>query len=458
MRARARRLSFALPVGTVMDLEDRQIGIRAQDIQTGLQDVDLRGSYSPELVNTRLVGMAERLAIHLRGSELISLDEPEEHSRFVASASFLGIDPLNLPRVIKVLEEVGVVRNVQWQGGDRIARLEESVPYFGSLYELMGEYWREANPTEVETASVALLDRLALPPVSKEDALSDLGLDQRALEGVVTIGQAGGYIKELVAPSTGETLISSPLFWEENPEALFALLQKYSAPDIATAIKSVRMHQGYPVPSVDGPNVKRSDRIIAEAMAHGLLPTPAVTSTRGKKYFAFTPYVGGKILIPVEKVILQKARALLSCVRYGEQYGAITRIRDPKALLEALRDKRMIGPHTEIAMQYHTLAIPPAKVARIERVGSSGKFLLRLIDTEENLKALALACDMLEVGEVITERLVGERHGRLFPQGMQEPLTTLSEIVRRRVPELSDEAFQRDVERLVESTREGAWS
>lgn len=40
---------------------------------------------------------------------------------------------------------------------------------------------------------------------------------------------------------------------------------------------------------------------------------------------------------PEEKSILNKARAILACVRYGEHYGSITKITEPKILVEMLK-------------------------------------------------------------------------------------------------------------------------
>ncbi len=49
-------------------MDHRDIGLRAQDIQTGLQEVDLRGPASGRFDKTMLVGMAERLCIPVYGA------------------------------------------------------------------------------------------------------------------------------------------------------------------------------------------------------------------------------------------------------------------------------------------------------------------------------------------------------------------------------------------------------
>ena len=80
-----------------------------------------------------------------------------------------------------------------------------------------------------------------------------------------------------------------------------------------------------------------ANRIVVEAMAMGLLPSPQVDSFGGRRRFAFTPYQGQIALTESERAVLQKARAVVACIRYGEHFGTITKVDDPEAIVGALQ-------------------------------------------------------------------------------------------------------------------------
>ncbi len=427
-----------------MKITDQEIGLRAQDIQTGLQDVGLGGPASGLLDTTRLIGMAERLAIHIRGAEVI-----DDYERLCAVGSRLGIDSLVLPNVLEVLEEAEFV-TVQ-RGGTRV--VYEDVPYFGDIYERLGSLWRSRRTTEIEQASVHLLQTLASAPLTANDLSQSLGLTKPDLALIKDLGDTGGYIRAYRSPSDGDEVVYSPLFWDEHPEAVYSLLKKYTAEEIAAAIGGVREYQGLPLLDLTS-TPTRETQILLEAINYGILPTPAVDASRGKRYFAFTPYAGSLPLSASEKAVVQKARAVLACIRYGQHFGGITKIRHPELILNALAEKGRLGAHSEIGRQYSLLVMEG--VGRIVKDSIySDRYHFVLIDTEDNKKALAVARDMLVVGEAITERGLDKPvRDVLFSSGVvQEPLTTLAEF--KRNPKYSDESIKRDFERLVDRVRGG---
>jgi hypothetical protein len=98
-----------------------------------------------------------------------------------------------------------------------------------------------------------------------------------------------------------------------------------------------------------------------------------------------------------EKVIAVKAMAIVSCVRYGQDYAQITKIKyPPEVILGALLERRKIGPHSEILSQYSPLVKLGVGV-----IGKAalGRYTFHLTDTEENLKALELAIALVAIGE-----------------------------------------------------------
>ncbi|TEU18111.1 MAG: hypothetical protein E3J21_06715 [Anaerolineales bacterium] len=424
-----------------MTIENTSIGLRAQDIQTCLQKVGLRGLAAGKLDVTRLVGMAERLAIHIRGKEVLQNDEVLQ-----AMAGHLGIDSLILPRVLDVLEEVGFIQ----RRGDQIY---DRVPYFTNIYEPMGEFWQASNPSEIEQVSVQLLDDLAKSPVPEDEIRSTYSITGQDFDLVKRLGETGSYLRSYRSPTDDTDVLYSPVFWDENPEALFEMLTRYPAEEIAEAIASVRAYQGYPMVNLKKPRPSRKDLIILEAMDRGILPTPSVTSTAGKRHFVFTPYSGGIVLTAQEKAILDKARAILACVRYGQHYAQVTRIRDPLLIINALEDRKRLGSHSEIRQQYFILW--EKGIARFSQdTEHSNRYWLHVIDNEENMKALRLARDMLTVGEAITERGLDPRvRAILFSGTYDEPLTALAE--RRQEMSLSRTDFTALLDRIIDGVREG---
>jgi len=422
-------------------MENTSIGLRAQDIQTCLQKIELRGLAVGRLDVTRLVGMAERLAIHIRGKEVLQNDVVLQ-----AMAGHLGIDSLVLPRVLGVLEEVGFIQ----RRGDQIY---DRVPYFTNIYEPMGEFWQASNPSEIEQVSVQLLDDLAKSPAPEVEIRSTYSINSQDFDLVKRLGEAGSYLRGYESPTDGANVLYSPIFWDENPEALFELLMKYSAGEIADAIASVRAYQGYPIVELKKPNPSRKDLIILEAMDRGILPTPSVTSTAGKRHFVFTPYSGGIVLTAQERAILDKARVILACVRYGQHFAMITKIQDPILIISALQERKRLGPHSEILQQYFILW--EKGIARFSQdTEHSNRYWLHVIDNEENMKALQLARDMLTVGEAITERGLDPRvRAILFSGTYDEPLTALAE--RRQEMSLSATDLTALLDRITDGIREG---
>ncbi|CAM5522529.1 hypothetical protein [Pseudomonas fragi] len=356
---------------------DREIiGRRSQDVQSGLRDVsDLR--VSATIPVTRQIGMAAQLAVHIRG-----LDTIENIVGFHHFCNNLGITSDSLPTVLGTLEQIGWIRVVPNVFAPK--RIEENIPFFQELYGLLGEQWSERKPGELEQATMAIIDRLTVAPVPLETLALELGLKPVDIQTVIDIGDLGGYLRQYDSPKDNIPILYAPLFTEENPETLLNFIAKN--PGSHSAIESVfqaaRSHPGAPISALEV-----SNPLVLELVNENILRAPAIISSGGAQSFAFAPY---KTTQP--RAILEKARIILACVRYGEGYSSITQIADPSAILKGLRDRKMIGrtPHSNIQSQYAAAA--NMGVGWIEPEG--GRFRFRLYDTEDNLAAVDLAIAM----------------------------------------------------------------
>ncbi|OGP26911.1 MAG: hypothetical protein A2038_11040 [Deltaproteobacteria bacterium GWA2_57_13] len=283
-------------------LDPVKVGLRAQDIQTSLQDVDL-GPLGAETKNLRLLGMAERLAIHIRGTDVI-----DDYKRLEYIGSQFGIDSLVLPSVLNVLEELEWVR-VEGKGAKR--KVEESVPFFRDIYSAAGKYFLNTNPGEVEQGTITVCDSLALSPMTEYDLRKRTGLDSKAYQMIHDIGASGKFIDEYRSERDKVAILYSPLYWVEHPqklEAMYELLKQFGADHVYNVLKKIRDYQGLPlldeIFKKDPKSLGQEQNIISEAIRRGIIMAPQVSSFKGQKNFGFTPHIG----VPLEeKSILEKA-------------------------------------------------------------------------------------------------------------------------------------------------------
>lgn len=357
-------------------MDSESIGRRSQDVQAGLRDVvDPRVSATVPV--TRQIGMAAQLAVHIRGLDTIS-----NIVGFYQFCTNLGISSDSLPMILSTLEQIGWVRVSPNPYAPQ--RIEESIPYFQEIYGALGEQWSLRKPGELEQLTMAILDRLTVAPIPWEVLVSELGVSDADLQTVVDIGDLGSYLRQYDSPRDRVPILYAPLFTDENPETLLNFIAKKpgSHQDIEAVFKATRAHPGVSISSLASANP-----LVLELVNENVLRAPAIVSSGGSQSFAFAPY---KTTQP--RAILEKARIILACVRYGEGYSSITRISDPTRILEGLRDRKMIGrtPHSNIQSQYAAAA--SMGVGWIEP--ENGRFRFRLYETEDNQAAVDLAIAM----------------------------------------------------------------
>ncbi|HVU02305.1 MAG TPA: hypothetical protein VHE30_11160 [Polyangiaceae bacterium] len=377
-----------LGVGQMANKIDKHmLGVRAQDFHEGLKEVASYGPKEVHLKNTLLIGKAATLAAHLRG-----LNAVEDHEALAYLAADLGISGLELDRVLRELETVDFATIKK--NGDTIKRIELRIPELREGYEELGNRWEELHPSEVERAAVEMLHDVAAVPRPKEDLQRSSGLDTKNFELVLSIGSTGA-LMETYEDDDGEPLIYSPLTVEENPRPLIELARKFPSDDVVLALNAVRNEQGLP----EGIGAANNNPVIIEAVLSGVLAPVRIQTAQGERRFFFAP----RGQIPAsEKVILDKARAILACVRSGQHFADYRKIFNPAALLRKLRrEKTFSYSRPDYPEQYGLLV--SKQIAIIDPDTSrDGFFHFHLLDTDENIKALDLAIGLLEVGDAST--------------------------------------------------------
>nr|WP_227457248.1 hypothetical protein [Micromonospora purpureochromogenes] len=408
-------------------LEDFSAGLRCHDIHNGLRNVDPNSATLTPLADTRTVGMAASLASLVRGQDIVS--DAEALKTIVAEQ--LDISPYAFNAVVDTLERAGLVDGVQ-RRGQKIVSFTETVPFHEDLYQRLGGAWRDDQPSQLEQEMLAVVDRLAHSPVPSEELEDELGLDHGDVPRLIEIGKAASLING-VSLIDGEVLYS-PFFGFENPELLGSLLEQHGSGRIAEELAAVRSHQGLPVDEGSYP-------ALADAISRGFILAPSVTRPEGfDQPFATLPYLPDPSLLTVRKAVLEKALAVIACVRCGEHFGGATSARDPARLLTALLDPNRghrLSPHSSHKRQYQLLY----RMQIVDFVPSGNWVMPQLIVTDDNVEAVRLARDLMTYGEPIEDRAGDDAARGLLSLNSpyQAPLQTVSR--HREKKTLSDKEY-----------------
>ncbi len=130
--------------------------------------------------------------------------------------------------------------------------------------------------------------------------------------------------------------------------------------------------------------------------------------------------------------------ALIASVRQGQLLANRFPIKWPGAILNALKRDGWLRPTSETYAQYNQLAI--LKVGRLERV-TGDRYKFTLISSEENLKALDLAIQLIQDGNVLNMEINQEARIALqHDQTYIESIISSSDLRKSETVTLDEEA------------------
>ena len=365
-------------------------GLRCQDVTLGVRELNPLDPALGTVRATHTVGMAADLAGLLRGREVVEgLD-----ALTVVAAETLDIAPVALEPVLDLLEQAGLV-TLRRQNG-QIFEIFESIPIYQSLYDSLGAAWRERQPRQIEQELITVVDRLTKHPLPFESLTEDLGIDKSDIDPLYRLGVDTSIFKTV--ETVDGILLYSPYMAFENPGGMYAALQNHGSGQIAEALAKVSDYQGYPVNAQDEP-------ILLDTIARGIIPAPAVQRPGLDLIsFATMPYAFDRSLTRDRKPTLDKALAIVACVRCGEHFGGATNARDVVTVLGALRDREYLNPHSSHARQYKLLRdlgvirfLPDIKPSR-------GWMRPSFLRTPENEEAMSIAIALLQGREYMSGR------------------------------------------------------
>ncbi len=394
-------------------------GLRCQDVHAGLRNVDPASGVLRPLMDTRLVGMAATLASLIRGQDVIA----DASALQAVAAEQLDVDLYAFNEVVTLLEERGYVSGVSRSKG-KITRFNESVPFYTDLYAELGSAWHDRGPSQLEEELVAVVDRLATAPAAIEELVDDLSLDRSDVPMLLDLGKNSHLVK--VLRTIDGDLAYSPFYAFEKPNAIDELVAAHGSDQLAEEFALLRSYQGLPVDPTATP-------LIADAVARGFLLAPGVERPNGiEQPFATLPYVLAPELLTGRKPVLEKALAVVACLRCGEHFGGYSNL--PADALVAVINKLLdpnrgfLTPHSSHQRQYG-LMHKAGLIAFDSDLLPGGHWVTpRFIDTPDNREALQIARDLLQHGEMIDRRVGDDTARAMLAQGatLTAPMQTVA--------------------------------
>jgi hypothetical protein len=430
-------------VQIVGQLDDRAtVAARCQEIQISLGSLEV-----PEFESIPELGMAVRLALHLRGLPLVDYETLK-----LVSVHFLGIPRLAVERIVILLADVGFIR-LQKQGSTVKAVLP-IVPYYEEVYDRLGEYaLTETSFNEAEQLALTIVDRLAESPEKTDKLRNDLGAESKLFDRNIEIGRRGSYL--VVRRCRGREVVINPVYFSENAE-LFADHVAATGADVVKGVLGlVQEFQGWPLSLIEirgkigNMDVTPEQVALLKRLAQdGAVKPPYLeTSYSGKNHFIFTPTPARVSLSPLKREVYERALATVAAVRLGQLMPEKYAIHSPGAVLYRLKtDLRLSKGTTEFREQYRNLV--HLRVGRLVDVGG-GYSEFHIIDTPENREALNIAYSLVTEGTV--SGLEVDEEARIALQRDQryvESLIASSELRKRETIALSEEE-QDELERLL---------
>ncbi len=406
-----------------------RIGLRAYDTTIGFRNLDERGAIITDFSSTHTVGRAAVLAGAIKGKDVIR----DAQSLKRIAAEVLKINPDAFDKVVLELAELEMVRGIQRKAGE-IVSFAESVPLlYDDIHERLGTRWLDMQPSELEAQFLTSLDKLAQTPLLAETLLMEIGADAKAKQKLHLIGEGAELIRYYPLRD-GTEVVASPLHAFEHPDKLVTLFEHYNSDRVREAFVQVREQPGFPV------LMDNSHPIMEDIIRLGLIPAPTVVGAdQQERAFAIMLYGLNPNYLSSKKQILDRALAIIACVRCGEISGGITGITMPDRLLAKLMDPNRdytLNGHSSASRQY----APLIRMGVITLVPMGNLLGVRLMPTRDNLEAIDLARKLLQrKGDAVPER-GNERDAAklLYTDGKYlAPFQTIA-LARRKAPAITE--------------------
>ncbi len=343
------------------------------------------------LGDTQTTGDSARLAVSIRNrSEKLSSES------LAAICTALKIDfRVAEGKIIPLYDSLGWVD--LRKTGNRIESLTDIIPPTEDVLRVLGENWQEQQPTPIDEATVMSLAWLSKRPYAADALISELNVNETDFSIMYDYGDQAGYLGKFTSLEHGKESLWTPLYWAGSGQEVVNFLRRRSEPQlvkIASLAERFRKHPGMPDEKI------YSDFDLVEAgVAHGFFPSVALRDRKGASHeyvFAASPKFG----TDKSEDIFEKARMLVSCIRHGQYYAEVSRIKYPRSILRALRTNTM-KPHPYADVQYAILVLHGLVKIIPDQTKYGKAFRVEWIDTPENRLAADIADQLLSGEEAL---------------------------------------------------------
>lgn len=416
------------------------MGLRAQDVHSGLRNIDPNAPLLGPLNDTRVIGMAATLAGLIRGRDVVE----DAQALMQVAAHQLDVNMLSFSEVINLLQEAGFVQGVQRTGG-KITSFTETVPYYQGLYATLGSAWEDRVPTELEQQLMLVVDGLAAAPVPLESLEAQFRLDRSAMAALLEVGTVSGLVRTM--RTIDGDVAYSPFYGFENPQLLESLVTEHGTDQLIAEFAAVRARQGLELEPHTYP-------LLTGAVAGGLVMAPSVKLPNGKQAaFAALPYAADATLLTGRKPVLNKALAVLACLRSAERYAEYNTL-TPSGLINVINKlldpyAGFLRPNSAHRRQYELLRNAGLLIFAPDTRAGGVWVTPTFVDTADNREALILAKDLIVHGELIEHRVNDTKAQEALAdgKGYTAPMQTTHRL--REYAQPSPEHFEKIFEKAM---------
>jgi hypothetical protein len=224
-----------------------------------------------------VIGMAVRLALHLRGVAAVPYDLLKQIGLYL-----LHIPPTSLGAVIELLADAEFVK-VDRQGAT-IRAIVPTVPYYEDFFETMGDVAKDRQLSEPERLTIELVNRLAKSPAVKETLYNQTGAGKKLVDRMIEVGTNGGYLTARRA--RGRDIVLSPMYFPENAEMFADLVASSGSGRVGKVVQTLARNQGWPLRLIQEKKAVGETRLTEEELqivsalaSEGFTPPPAIRTS-----------------------------------------------------------------------------------------------------------------------------------------------------------------------------------
>lgn len=377
------------------------------------------------------------VALRLRGTGVSTFD------RVLAMALDVGVAKRHLVKeVLPALETLNLITIDRSADRKTIVTISERIPPIAELFALADSLLQTAMPEPVELATLRILDRTTVMPLTVTAALEEgaaVSSDEEAERALAHLEAL--HLCTVQMSADGHKVVFNPNIWSADVDHSKAALRAEDGAvraALSGLLEEVAASAGMPQDSVKSAETKWIDF----AVAHGLLQRSIVTTTEGvEKAFLFAPHMGRSAFDePTGPDPSGHVRQLIGSMIFAQRYAEY-RLTWPATFLRRLVERGISGESSPIGTDYPMLE--KAGIVRVEKAQRWHRFVLLKTDVAEE------AISYLDnVGGPSSNDLRGLRNQHMYRPPESERARRRADLAR------SANTHPRETERLLAALRQ----